>query len=95
MKFLHKGKGVHLGDSDTLTLDMIDKSTDMFIANCDCNNKGCGVALIVNTNLNPKQIRINTILEIVGVDISEPILMIVISVYRPTSTPIDVFMNHV
>ena len=42
MKFLHKGKGVHLGHSDTLTLDMIDKSTDMFIAHCDCNNKGGG-----------------------------------------------------
>ena len=50
---------------------MIDKSIDMFIAHCDCNNKGGGVALIVNTNLNPKQIRMNTILEIVVVEISE------------------------
>ena len=57
---------------------MIDKSTDMFIAHCDCNNKGGGVALIVNTNLNPKQIRMNTILEIVVVEISEPSQMIVI-----------------
>ena len=70
MKFLHKGKGAHLGHSDTLTLDMIDKSTDMFIAHCDCNNKGGGVALIVNTNLNPKQIRMTTILESVVVEIS-------------------------
>ena len=37
----------------------------------------------------------NTILEIVIVEISEPIQMIVISVYMPPSTPIDVFMNHV
>ena len=88
-------QGVHLGHSDKLTLDMIDKSTDMFIAHCDCNNKGGGVAVIVNTNLNPKQIRMNTILEIVVVEISEPIQMIVISVYRPWSTAIDVFMNHV
>ena len=51
---------------------MIDKSTDMFIIHCDCNNKGGGVALIVNTNLNPKQIRMNNILEIVVVEISEP-----------------------
>ena len=94
MKFLHKGKGIHLGHSDTLTLDMIEKSTDMFIAHCDCNNKGVRVALIVNTNLNPKQIRMNTILEIVAVEINEPIQMIVISVYRPPSTPTDVFMNH-
>ena len=57
---------------------MIDKSTDMFTAHCDCNNKGDGVALIENTNLNPKQIRMNTILEIVVVEISEPIQMIVI-----------------
>ena len=36
----------------------------------------------------------NTILETVAVKISEPIQMIVVSVYRPPSTPIDVFMNH-
>ena len=35
----------------------------------------------------------NTILEIVVVEISEPIQMIVISVYRPASTPIDMFVN--
>ena len=52
-----------------------------------------GVALIVNTNLHPKQSRMNTILEIVVVEISEPIQIIVISVYKPTSTPIDMFMN--
>ena len=74
---------------------MIDKSTDMFIAHHDCNNKGGGVALIVNTNLHPKQIRMNAILEIVVVEISEPSQMFVISVYRPPSTPTDVFMNHV
>ena len=73
---------------------MIDKSKDMFIAHCECNNKEGEVALIVNTNLHPKQIRMHTIVEIVVVEISEPIQMIVISVYRPPSTPIDVFMNH-
>ena len=36
----------------------------------------------------------NTILGIVVVEISEPIQMIVISVYRPPSTPIDAFINH-
>ena len=36
----------------------------------------------------------NTILEIVVVEINEPIQIIVISVYRPPSTPIDVFVNH-
>ena len=88
------GEGVHLGHKDTPTLDMIDKIKDMFIVHCDHNNRGGGVALIVNTSLNPKQIRMNTILEIVVVEISEPIEMIVISVYRPPSAPIDVFMNH-
>ena len=60
-------------------------SQDRFIVHCDCNNRGGRVALIVNTKLNPKQIRMN---------ISEPTQMIVISVYRPPSTPIDVFMNN-
>ena len=35
----------------------------------------------------------NAILEIVVVEISEPIQIIVISVYRPPSTRIDMFMN--
>ena len=66
---------------------------DVLIVHCDHNNRGGGVALIVYTNLHPKQIRMNTILEIVVVEISEPIQIIVISVYRPPSTPIDMFMN--
>ena len=73
---------------------MIGLSQNRFIIHCDCNNRGGGVALIVNTNLNPKQIRMNTILDNVAVQISEPIQMIVISVYRPPSTPIDMFMNN-
>ena len=73
---------------------MIGLSQDRFIVCCGCNNRGGGDALIVNTNLNLKQIRMNTILEIVVVEVSEPIQMIVISVYRPPSTPIDVFMNN-
>ena len=78
---------------DTPTPDMIGLSQDRFIVCCDYNNRGGGVALITNTNLNPKHIRMNTILDIVAVQISEPIQMIVISVYRPLSTPINVFMN--
>ena len=84
----------HLGHSDTLTLDVMGLSKDVLIVHCDCNNRGGGVALIINKNLHPKQTRIHTILEIVAVKISEPIQMIVVSVYRPPSTPIDVFMNN-
>ena len=84
----------HLGHSDTLTPDVIGISKDVLILHCDHNNKEGGVALIVNMNLNPKQIRMNTILKIVAIKISEPIQMIVVSVYRPPSTPIDVFMNN-
>ena len=64
-------------------LTTIGISKDVLIVCCDHNNRGGGVALIVNKKLNPKQIRINTILEIVAVKISEPIQMIVVSVYRP------------
>ena len=84
----------HLGHRDTLTPQMIGVSQDRFIVHCDCNNKGGGVALIIKTNLKPKHIRINTILEILVVEISEPIHMIVISLYRPPSTPRDVFINN-
>ena len=34
-----------------------------------------------------------TILEIVVVEISAPMQIIVISVYRPPSTPLDMFLN--
>ena len=87
-------KESHLGHSDILTPEMVGISKDVLIIHYDHNSKGGGVALIVNKNLNLKQIRMNTILEIVAVKISEPIQMIVVSVYRPPSTPIDVFMNH-
>ena len=80
----------HSGHNDTLTPDIMGINKDMFIVCCDCNNRGGGVVLIVNTKLNPKQIRMNTILEIFVLEISEPIQMIVISVYRPPSTPIHV-----
>ena len=72
----------HLGHSDALTTDMLGISKDMLIFCCDCNNRGGGVALIVNKKLSPKQIRINTILEIVAVKIGEPMQMIVLSVYK-------------
>ena len=83
----------HLQHSDTLTPDMMGLTQDRLIVHCDHNNKGGGVVLIVNTNLNPKHIRMKTVLEIVVVEISEPMQIIVISVYRPPSTQIDVFMN--
>ena len=83
----------HLQHSDTQTPDMISLSQDRFIVHCDCNNRGGGVALMINTNLNPKHIRIQTILEIVFVEIIAPMQIIVISIYRPPSTPIDVFIN--
>ena len=74
---------IHLGHSDTLASDMMGISKDVLIVHCDHNNRGGCVALIVNKKLNPKQIRMNTILEIVAVKISEPIQMIVVLVCRP------------
>ena len=72
---------------------MIGLNQDRFIVHCDHNNRGGGVAPMINTNLNPKHIRMQTILEIVVVQISQPMQIIVISVYRTPSTPIDVFIN--
>ena len=76
-----------------LTPDMIGLSQDRLIVHCDHNNRGGGVALVINRNLNPKHIRMETILEIVVVQINVPMEIIVISVYRPPSTPLDVFIN--
>ena len=44
---------------------MIGLSQDRLIVHCDHNNRGGGVALVINENLNPKHIRMETILEIV------------------------------
>ena len=82
----------YLEHSGTLTPDMMGIRKDVLIVHCDCNNRGGGVALFVNKNLHPKQIRIHPILKTVAVKISEPIQMIVLLVYRPPSTPIDVFV---
>ena len=71
---------------------MIGLSQHRFIVHCDHNNRGGGVALVINSNPNPKHIRMETILEIV-VQINAPMQIIVISVYRPPSTPLDVFIN--
>ena len=83
----------HLQHTDTLTQDMIGLGQDRFIVHCDHNNRGGGVALVINSYLNPKHIRMETILEIVVVQINEPMQIIVISVYRPPSTPLDVSIN--
>ena len=83
----------HLGHGDILTPHMMGIETDMLTVHCDHNNRGGGVALIVNKNLHPIQIRMNTILEIAVVEITQPIHIIVIAVYRPPSTPIDIFLN--
>ena len=40
----------HLGHGDTLTPRMMGIQTDMLTVYCDCNNRGGGVALIVNKN---------------------------------------------
>ena len=84
----------HVGHSNTLTPDMMAISKDVLIVHSYHNNRGGGIALTVNKKPNPKQIRINTILEIVAVKITKLIQMSVVSVYRPPSTPIDFFMNH-
>ena len=44
----------HLGHSDTLTPNTMGISKDVLIVCCDCSNRGGGVTLIVNKNLNPK-----------------------------------------
>ena len=83
----------HLGHSDTLTPDMIGVSQDRFIVHCDCNNRRWGCSHCKHKSKS-KHIRMKTVLEIVVLEISEPIHMIVISLYRPPSTPINVFMNN-
>ena len=62
----------HLQHTDTLTPNTIGLSQDRLIVCCDHNNRGGGVALVINRNLNPKHIKMETVLEIVVVQVHVP-----------------------
>ena len=78
----------------TLTPHMMGVSKDMFIAHCYHNNRGGGGCSDCKHKSKSKTDQNEYNFGYCVVEISEPIQMIVISVYRPSSTPIDVFMNH-
>ena len=65
--------------------------SDVSVFHCDCNHSGGGVALIVNNKLNPICITVDLSIELVAVKICAPTEMIIISLYRPPTTPICEF----
>ena len=85
----------HLSANDILTPGMMGLPPDVSIFCCDHNNRGGGVALVVNNKMDPQEIAINVLCEIVAVKISTPLQMVILSVYRPPSEPITQFSNHI
>ena len=84
----------HLSESDTLTPNMMNLTDDLQVFRKDRNIFGGGVALLIHRSLSPEHIIIKTDYEIVAVKISLPSEMIMISAYRPPSTPICLFTQE-
>ena len=84
----------HLSESDTLTPNMMNLTDDLQVFRKDRNIFGGGVALLMHRSLIPEHIIIKTDYEIVAVKISLPSEMIMISAYRPPSTPICLFTQE-
>ena len=84
----------HLSESDTLTPHMMNLTEYLQVFRKDRNIFGGGVALLIHQSLSPEPIIIKTGCEVVAVKISLPSEMIIISAYRPPSTPICVFTQE-
>ena len=84
----------HLSESDTLTPNMMNLTDDLQVFRKDRNIFGGEVALLIHGSLIPEHIIIKTDYEIVAVKISLPSEMIMISAYRPPSTPICLFTQE-
>ena len=84
----------HLSESDILTPNMMNLTEDPQVFQKDRNIYGGGVALLIHQSLSPEPIIIKTDCEVVAVKISLPSEMIIISAYRPSSTPICVFTQE-
>ena len=84
----------HIVQKDTLILKMMGLTQDLSIFQCDHNNAGGGVALIINKKFMPEEIVLNCDCEILTVKISEPTKLCIISVYRPPSAPISKFTDE-
>ena len=61
----------------------------------DRNNTGGGVALIVNHSFSPELIILDTPCEVVAVEMSIPTEIVIMSTYRPPSTPICSFTHKI
>ena len=77
-----------------LTPQVMHLTPDFAIFWKDRNNTGGGVALIVNQLLSPELITIDTPCEVVAVKIPIPTEMVIMSTYRPPSTPLCSFTHE-
>ena len=84
----------HLSESDTLTPNVINLTEDLQVFLKDRNIFGGGVAILIHQSLSPKPILIKTGHEVVAVKIPLPTELIIISAYRPPTTPICVFTQE-
>ena len=84
----------HLCPINNLTGSMLGLKEDYTIFRHDHNNSGDGVSLLVKSTLNPVCITMNDSYEAVGVQISNPVEMVIISIYRPPSVHMCKFTNE-
>ena len=61
---------------------------DKSVIQCDHQNFGCGVAVIISNQLHPQELMINSTYEMVAAKICNCHVLIIISVYHSPTTPV-------
>ena len=84
-----------LTDCAELSPVMLGLNRDYTVFRCDRNRTGGGVALILKKSLKPVQIHISSGLELLAVQISQPMHLLIITVYRPPTQPTEYFTREI
>ena len=83
-----------LGSADILLPSTIGLDNHMVIFCKDQNSHGGGVALIVNNDICPHELTVETTCELVAVQIHQLLDMIIVSVYRTPSSHVCKFADE-
>ena len=84
----------HLSKSESLESSMLGMDENFAVFRYDRDQSGGGIALFVSRTLNATQYQIDLPIEAVAVKIQQPTPIVIVSVYRPPTTPMKLFINR-
>ena len=84
----------HLSKSESLDSSMLGMDENFAVFRCDRDEAGGGVALFVRRTLNATQYQVHLPIEAVAVKIQNPAPIVIVSVYRPPTTPLKLFIDR-